>query len=156
MMGRIPNPELKKICVNLRNLRTSHLEQRGFSLLEVLVAFAILSVSLGVLLQVFATGLRNVGMADDYSQATLYAESILSAYGRDAPLREGVSEGVINDRFSWRGAVSVYSDGMPDSAKTQVQAYRISVEVSWRGLAQTRTVALETLRLAAVEPPERR
>ncbi len=156
MIGRIPNPEFKNLCVSLRNLRIPRPQQRGFSLLEVLVAFAILSVSLGVLLQVFATGLRNVGMADDYSQAVLYAESILSAYGRDAPLREGVREGAINERFSWRGAVSVYTDGMPDSAKTQVQAYRISVEVSWRGLAQTRSVALETLRLAAIEPPERR
>lgn len=130
-----------------------HSRQHGFSLLEVLVAFAILSVSLGVLLQVFATGLRNAGMADDYTQATLYAESILTAYGREASLSEGAREGAINDRFSWRGTVSVYADGMPDSEKTQMQAYRISVEVSWRGLAQTRSVTLETLRLAALDPP---
>lgn len=130
-----------------------HCRQRGFSLLEVLVAFAILSVSLGVLLQVFATGLRNAGMADDYTQATLYAESILAAYGREAPLSEGAREGVINDRFSWRGTVSAYTDGMPDTEKTRMRAYRISVEVFWRGLAQTRSVILETLRLAPLESP---
>ena len=133
-----------------------HGRQRGFSLLEVLVAFAILSVSLGVLLQVFATGLRNAGMADDYTQATLYAESILTAYGREAPLNEGAREGAINDQFSWRGTVSAYADGMPDFEKTRVRAYRISVEVFWRGLAQTRSVILETLRLAPREPPDRR
>ena len=127
--------------------------QSGFSLLEVLVAFAILSISLGVLLQIFATGLRNAGVADNYTRATLYAESILAAYGREAPLSEGAREGVINDRFSWRGTVSAYTDGMPDTEKTRMRAYRISVEVFWRGLAQTRSVILETLRLAPLEPP---
>ncbi|MBS1225342.1 MAG: ral secretion pathway protein [Proteobacteria bacterium] len=135
---------------------TNRPRQRGFSLLEVLVAFAILSVSLGVLLQVFATGLRNAGMADDYTQATLYAESILAAYGREAPLGEGVREGPVNDRFSWRGTVSAVAEGMPDPEKTQVRAYRVSVEVFWRGLTQTRSVMLETVRLAPLEPPERR
>ncbi len=128
--------------------------QRGFSLLEVLVAFAILSVSLGVLLQVFATGLRNAGLADDYSQATLYADSILAAYGREAPLGEGVREGPINDRFSWRGVVSLQTEGLPDPEKTRMRAYRIRIEVFWRGLAQTRSVVLETLRLAPLEPSE--
>lgn len=127
--------------------------QRGFSLLEVLVAFAILSVSLGVLLQVFATGLRNAGVADDYTQATLYAESILAAYGRETPLGEGVREGPINDRFSWRGAVSADVEGMPDPEKTRMRAWRVRVEVFWRGLLQTRSVMLETVRLTPLEPP---
>ena len=127
--------------------------QRGFSLLEVLVAFAILSISLGAILQVFATGLRNAGMADDYSRATLYAESILAAIGREAPPSPGVREGPIDDQFSWRSTVSEYTEGLPDPERIQVRAYRIGVEVFWPGLAQTRSVMLETLRLAPFEPP---
>ncbi|TVR58822.1 MAG: prepilin-type N-terminal cleavage/methylation domain-containing protein [Candidatus Competibacteraceae bacterium] len=129
------------------------LHQRGFSLLEVLVAFAILSISLGVLLQVFATGLRNAGMADDYTRATLYAESILAAIGREAPPSAGVREGPIDDQFSWRSTVGEYTDGLPDPERTQVLAYRVSVEVFWPGPAQIRSVMLETLRLAPLEPP---
>ena len=128
-------------------------KQRGFSLLEVLVAFAILSVSLGVLLQVFATGLRNAGTADDYTQATLYAESILAAIGKETPLEEGNHSGPINDRFSWRSTTSAYTDGMPDPEITRVRAYRVGVEVFWDGSSQTRSVTLETLRLAPLEPP---
>ncbi|MEI2773023.1 MAG: type II secretion system protein [Candidatus Competibacter sp.] len=130
-----------------------HRRQEGFSLLEVLVAFVILSISLGVLLQVFATGLRNAGTADDYTQATLYAESILAAIGRETPLSEGQHSGPINDRFSWRSTVAPYTDDMPDPEKTHVRAYRVEVEVFWDGLVQTRSVMLETLRLTPVESP---
>lgn len=130
-----------------------HRRQEGFSLLEVLVAFVILSISLGVLLQVFATGLRNAGTADDYTQATLYAESILAAIGRETPLNEGQHSGPINDRFSWRSTVAPYTDDMPDPEKTHVRAYRVEVEVFWDGLVQTRSVMLETLRLTPVESP---
>jgi len=122
--------------------------QRGFSLLEVLVAFAILSIALGVLLQIFATGMRNAGLSEEYSQAALYAESILAAYGREAPLAEGMRSGPINDRFSWRGTVSAYADGFPEPEKIGMRVYHISVEVFWdENQARKRAVTLETLRL---------
>ncbi len=128
--------------------------ERGFSLLEVLVAFAILSISLGVLLQVFATGLRNAGLADDYTRATLYAESILAAVGREAPLTEGERSGPVNEQFSWRSSVSRYTEGLPESETAQFRVYRVIVEVYWPGVMRNRSVVLETLRLVPVASGE--
>ncbi|MCK7491836.1 MAG: type II secretion system GspH family protein [Comamonadaceae bacterium] len=48
--------------------------------------------------------------------------------------------------------MSAFTEGLPDPEKTRVRAYRVSVEVFWPGLWQTRSVVLETLRLAPVEP----
>ena len=46
----------------------------GFTLLEVLVAFAILSVAVVALIQGFAQGLRLLKVAGDHQQAVLLAD----------------------------------------------------------------------------------
>ncbi|MEZ5584104.1 MAG: type II secretion system protein [Candidatus Competibacteraceae bacterium] len=79
---------------------------RGFSLLEVLVAFAILSLTLGVLLQVFATGLRNTANAEDYTRAVLQAESLLAQVGITLPVES--QQGEIDERFQWTITVTPF------------------------------------------------
>ena len=44
------------------------MKQKGFSLLEVLVAFSILAIAMGALMQVFATGLRNTALAEEWGK----------------------------------------------------------------------------------------
>lgn len=127
--------------------------QGGFTLLEVLVAFAILGVSLGVLLQTFATGLRNTALAEEYTLATLHAESILAAIGIEEPIQEGGLQGEINEQFSWRAFMSVYQDNEESESEEfnqglPVTPYQVIVEVFWEaGSGKTRSVVLETLRL---------
>ena len=121
--------------------------QQGVSLLEVLVAFAILGLCLGVLLQVFSGGLRNTALAEDYTQAALYAESILAAVGGEAPLAPGEDLGRVNDKFAWRIRIEPYVDELLPQDSPAV-LYWVTVEVFWQGVVSNRSVVLETLRLA--------
>lgn len=138
--------------------------QRGFTLLEVLVAFVIMSLSLGTLMQAFATGLRNTSLAQDYTLAALHAESLLAGLGVEEPLQAGETSGQFDDRFSWRAVVEEFvwpgddddlaaDSGLSDAAPLiAATPYRVVVVVSWPGAGdKTRKVMLETLRLAPDE-----
>lgn len=120
----------------------------GFTLLEVLVAFSILGVALGTLLQVFATGLRNTALAEEYTQATLYAESVLAGLGVEEPLEEGAIGGELDDKFAWRGEVSLYvEEDAPEPDLDNIQPFHVVVEVFWDSAGRERSVVMQTLRL---------
>jgi len=53
---------------------------QGYSLIEVLVAFTILALTLTVLFRIFSGGLRNVDAAADYAMAVLVAEGKLGTW----------------------------------------------------------------------------
>ena len=119
----------------------------GFTLIEVLVAFAIAALSLAVLLQVFSTGLRNAATSKDYAQATMHAESLLARIGVEEVLSPGVRRGTFADGYRWTLAVTPFQ---ADVATALAQAFDVVVTVGWgeEGGAG-RSVSLRTLRLAA-------
>jgi general secretion pathway protein I len=125
--------------------------QKGFSLLEVLVAFAILSITLGVLLQVFAGGLRNITLSEEYTYAVLHAESLLAAIGSEEPLAEGAEEGEIDGTYFWRLTVTPYLEEELEPDDLDVDAYRVEVEIYWGSDGRRRSIVLETLRLSPRE-----
>jgi len=120
---------------------------RGFSLLEVLVAFTILAMLLGALFQVFSGGLHAARSGDRYTRATVIAQSALSALSVEYPPQEGVSSGTTDDGFDWRVSVGPYSDDLLSVAESPLQPYLVNVQVFWEEGGDAHSVSLESMLL---------
>ena len=134
----------------------------GFSLLEVLVAFVILTIVAATLFKMFSGALANASAAEDYSRAVLVAESVLAETASTIPLREGTSEGRADGgRIQWTAKVAAYTppDVPPelDQAAQSIttRLYRVSVDVAFPApTGGTRTLALATTRIGLRETPQ--
>jgi general secretion pathway protein I len=132
----------------------------GFSLLEVLVAFVILALVGTALFRLFGASLNNASLADEYSRATLYAESRLAAAAVETPLREGSDQGASDDRrYAWSTKVESYAPPGATADQERVaqmlplRPWRLTVTVSWPGdFGSQRSLSLSTVRLAIRQP----
>ena len=127
--------------------KARYCRQHGFSLLEILVAFSILALSLGVLLNIFSTGLRSAIVSDEYIHAVTIAESLLSKAGIESTLEQGESHGIEEDKYSWSINIEPYLDDVIDLERSTVTPYKITVNVSWKEVKNERSIILTTLRL---------
>ncbi|UTW12181.1 type IV pilus modification PilV family protein [Marinobacterium rhizophilum] len=119
--------------------------QHGFTLLEVLVAFVILALSLGVILQIFSLTMRTTDSASARQQALLLAESRLAELSALNELRPGPDGGRIDERFDWTSRIERFEFPDQDLALDTLQVpYKIDVTVHWDGNQQ---LSLTTLRL---------
>lgn len=88
--------------------------QRGFTLLEVLLAFALLAGAAVLLLSILSNGLRDVGDAERHSEAALHARSLLDNLGRVERLRPGRRGGELEGgRYRWTLEVRRVADPLP-------------------------------------------
>ena len=121
---------------------------RGFTLLEVLVALAILGLAIVTLMQLKTQGLGLRSLSDDSQQAVGVAAR--SARSTDA-LREGVVGGR-EGRFLWERRVALVpvAEELTPGAGPQPRLYALSVAVRWES---HRALELASLR-AVAEAPE--
>ncbi|QNP50471.1 prepilin-type N-terminal cleavage/methylation domain-containing protein [Diaphorobacter aerolatus] len=115
---------------------------RGFSLLELLVAFAIMAISLGVLYRATGSSVRTVGDLDLRQQATSIAESTISRV--DAVPTAGLNEsGAVGD-IAWSLQTQPYDSG--NSAPQAPKLHELVVSVRWMDRGEPREMILRTLR----------
>ena len=140
---------------------------RGFTLLEVMLAFVVLATAMGLLVGMLANGLKQVRQAQGETEATLYAQSLLDQLGVLEPLATGSREGGFdNDRYHYRLDISEAQDPVPLQPSTPLpdllvgigapKLYRIVLDVSWGAALPAQQLRFVILRArnptAASEP----
>ncbi len=138
---------------------------RGFSLLEVMLAFVILAVSMGMLLGMLSRGLGQVRSSQDESEATLHAQSLLDPVGVIEPVQPGERVGEFaNGRYRYRLETTEIEDPWPspspalpptvvdpDAGINAPKIYRIALDVWWGPPDAPRQLRFTTLRVRS--PP---
>jgi len=135
-------------------------KQNGFSLLEVLVAFVILSLVATALFRLFGGALGNAAAAGDWSRALLIAQTRLAVAANALPLREGADTGTETDRrIRWETKVVPYTppnttdDLERTSEAMQTRLFRVTAEVRFPSdNGGDRIVSLSTVKLGARNP----
>jgi general secretion pathway protein I len=151
------------------SLRVPPPRQRGFSLVELIAAFVIFALAFGMLMQILSGSLRNTRQSADYTQAALWAQSLLDIQGVGETLRDRDDGGNFDDKYSWRLHVakiqppeplqSVGGGGVGNQngqapvvtpVANNIDLYQLELVVSWGSYYMTHNARFVTLR--AVTP----
>lgn len=127
--------------------------ESGFTLIEALVALAIIGLALGAVAGVFGQGLMGHETASAAETALAVAEERLALAA--ATPRPGAASGIFEGRFAWETTVAPYTDAAakaPDVPTDLPPLYRVAVSVAWHEGRHTREVSLSTLRLGTPSP----
>ena len=118
-------------------------QERGFTLLETLIAVTILAIALTSLLQSHGGASRAAVTTQDYAYARLIGEKVtaetLGSWNGGAHKAAG-QEGA----YAWRVSIEGEKAEWAASSQERWMLYRVSVAVGWPG---GRNVTLETLKL---------
>lgn len=131
---------------------------RGFTLLEVMLAFVILAVAMGLLLSMLSRGLGQVRQSQEETEATLHAQSLLDQLGVLEPIVAGESDGELgNGRYRYRLEIAETEDPAPapttalapvdpTAALAEPKLFRVELAVSWGDRVRPRELRFVTLR----------
>ncbi len=154
MTGRFGDPETRRTekAANGRSPRFPDSpaprlisEQRGFTLLEVLVAVAVLGIAIAVILQLFSAGLRAISASGNYIEASAKAEAKMREVLDDDALTERSLSETTNDGY--RFDISVTRALGNKTENLPVILLDISLTVHWTKGTKERALNLRTMKM---------
>ena len=121
--------------------------QRGFTLMETLVAMMILSIALVIIFQQFSAALNAGHISESYTRAVWHAREKMDELLLHETLAEDIQEGDFGDGYRWRYRIEqVKSDSRLNLEG--VADFTITVWVSWKQGQNTKSMDISALTIA--------
>ena len=134
-------------------LRLNKPNNDGFSLLEVIVALAIMAMGFVTVLQLFSGSIRSVSLSEQYLKGTTLAHSKL---GELEVNNYSVTEyeGIFPDEknYRWQLQVSPHTSSL-NSKEHNIQLSEVTLNVLWEEAGKTRDIELSTIKVDGVTHP---
>ena len=128
--------------------------QKGFTLVEIIVAFAILALGLTLLLGTLSGATRQLRQGGDAGQAALHAQSLLDEHA-SLLQRPGQAAGELDEgRYRWRMQIAPWQDPAAGSGAGSIidpaaaRLLHVRVEIEWGEGGPQQQLQLSSLRLA--------
>jgi len=125
---------------------------RGFTLLEVLLAFVVFALSFAVVLEILGGSMRNSVRAREYTEAALLGQSLMDLVGTEIPIELGGRDGEAGGGYRWRMDISPYVPDENDVRTLEVaelyatELFWVDLEVAWGEAPRDRRVHFATVR----------
>jgi len=136
---------------------------RGFTLLEVMLAFVIFALSFATVLQIMAGSMRSVGRANDDTEVALFAQSVMDMVGTEIPVEEGAYNGIGMDRYNWEMNITLYDSGAEATEQgmntqelaemTGIELYRVDLYLDWETGRRQRDIHFSTIHSVLANRP---
>ena len=119
----------------------------GFSLLEVIVALAIMTMGFVTVLQLFSGSIRSVSLSEQYLKGTTLAHSKLGEL-EVSNYKVTEFEGTFPDEKDYRWQLEISPHTSPlNSKENNIQLSEVTLNVLWENAGKTRDIELSTLKV---------
>lgn len=119
-------------------------EGQGFTLIEVIVAMAILGISLTLVMQLFSGGLKSAKAASDYTRAIVHAKDKMEELS--SMLND--ESGEFEDGFKWEAGTEIYKA----HEESGYNLLKLKVKIIWpEALAKQKSIDMVSLRMVSDE-----
>ncbi len=130
---------------------------RGFTLIEIVVALAILGIGLTVIIELFSGGLRLGRTSEDYTKAIGYGRLKMEEIISKENIEEGNNEGDFDKTFRWQVDIKKVDLLPPDKSqdlKLPINLFQVKVNILWKSGSRERSASLETYKTSKSEESE--